>query len=385
MKDVFLSHAHQDKEYVVKPFAEELKKRKITYWLDEAEIRWGDKIGSRINEGLRESRYVVVFLTENFFGRNWTETELSAALSKENSLGKTVVLPIIVGNIEAILMSYPLIKDKSYLTWDRGIEVLPDQLETRLYVVSNQVNINIPVKDTRNTVSISPTMLMDFLNDLDGYVILNPQKACEKLKKCGLLADVIPLEGIVVNGYFIPDTSGDWGLPGTRGTHLARLIYRLITSQNATKIYFGRGRNFSRLLIQIIDAINEYKNRPLPLPSSPTNIRFWRKDINTYYIVWTPSQFADNYTIYTSTKPDIESMKIVDSSIEPNYDLILHENQIKSEQYVAIRSHNKAGDSDFSEIASTNTSGRSEEEFYNDPSNFSDKDRTMDGWEDLGW
>src|SRR6266851_6146393 len=98
MKDVFLSHAHPDRQSIVIPFVRELGKRRISYWLDEGEIHWGDKIGSSINEGLTLSRYIVVFLTTSFFGRNWTETELSAAFSRENSEGRVVVLPIIVGN-----------------------------------------------------------------------------------------------------------------------------------------------------------------------------------------------------------------------------------------------------------------------------------------------
>jgi hypothetical protein len=128
MKDVFLSHASQDKQNFVIPFARRLDKAGISYWLDEAEIRWGDKISSRINEGLTNSRFVIVFLTPAFLGRNWTETELSATLTRENDEGKTVVLPIVTDNPHILLTRYPLLRDKKYLEWIDN----PDAIVTEL-------------------------------------------------------------------------------------------------------------------------------------------------------------------------------------------------------------------------------------------------------------
>ena len=128
MKDVFLSHASQDKEQFVLPFARELDRAGISYWLDEAEIRWGEKIGARINDGLNASRFVIVFLTPTFVGRNWAETELSTALTRENDEGRTVVLPIITENPNRLLSNYPFLRDKSYRKWDDGLVSLVNQL-----------------------------------------------------------------------------------------------------------------------------------------------------------------------------------------------------------------------------------------------------------------
>lgn len=102
-RDVFLSHATVDTEDYVRPFASELDGRCISYWLDEAEVRWGDKISLKINEGLRRSDFVVVFLSDAFVGRNWTEAELASALSRENAEGRTVVLPILIGDANKVL------------------------------------------------------------------------------------------------------------------------------------------------------------------------------------------------------------------------------------------------------------------------------------------
>lgn len=128
MKDVFLSHASQDKQTFVIPLARRLDEAGISYWLDEAEIRWGDKISSRISEGLTSSRFVIVFLTPSFLGRNWTETGLSAALTRENDEGRTVVLPIVTDDPHILLARYPLLRDKKYLEWTGNPETIVKEL-----------------------------------------------------------------------------------------------------------------------------------------------------------------------------------------------------------------------------------------------------------------
>ena len=68
-RDVFICRAGADKERHVRPFAALLTSAGITYWLDEAEIAWGDRITEKINDGLGRCRYVLVFLTEAFLKR----------------------------------------------------------------------------------------------------------------------------------------------------------------------------------------------------------------------------------------------------------------------------------------------------------------------------
>lgn len=128
-KDVFLSHSHADKDQYVRPFARELDRRAISYWLDEGEIRWGDKISAKINEGLGKSEFVVVFLTDSFVGRNWPEAELAAAINRENAEGRTVVLPILIGPGDELFARYPLLRDKAYLRWELGAGAIADELQ----------------------------------------------------------------------------------------------------------------------------------------------------------------------------------------------------------------------------------------------------------------
>ena len=101
-KDVFLSYTTVDKESYVRPFVKDLDLRGISYWLDEAEILWEDKISTKINKELKLSDFVEAFLSDGFVGRNWAEVEQALALNRENSEGLSIVLPIIIDGSEPV-------------------------------------------------------------------------------------------------------------------------------------------------------------------------------------------------------------------------------------------------------------------------------------------
>jgi len=134
-KDVFICHASEDKIDIIHPLIEAFNNQKISYWFDEAEIKWGDSLTSKVNEGLRISRYVIVVLSPNFISKPWPEKEFNAALNMEISSGEVKVLPLLVGSEKEkkeILERYPLINDKKYLSWGSSINNIVSELLIRL-------------------------------------------------------------------------------------------------------------------------------------------------------------------------------------------------------------------------------------------------------------
>jgi hypothetical protein len=67
-------------------------------------------------------------------GRNWPEAELESALNKETTHGRTIVLPILIGNPEKIIEHYPLLRDKLYLEWNSGLPLIVEHLKSLLAV-----------------------------------------------------------------------------------------------------------------------------------------------------------------------------------------------------------------------------------------------------------
>lgn len=91
--DVFICHAGEDKDEIVRPLAEELKGRGLSVWYDEFELRVGDSLRGRIDEGLANSQHGIVVLSPAFFGRSWPESELDGLVALEEP-GRRRILPV---------------------------------------------------------------------------------------------------------------------------------------------------------------------------------------------------------------------------------------------------------------------------------------------------
>src|SRR3982751_3145464 len=72
--DVFLSHSSKDAA-VVRAVAERLRADKIRVWFDEWELKPGDNIPAKIEEGLERSRILVLCMSTNAFSSDWAQLE----------------------------------------------------------------------------------------------------------------------------------------------------------------------------------------------------------------------------------------------------------------------------------------------------------------------
>jgi small GTP-binding protein len=72
--DVFLSHSSKDKA-VVRPLVERLRRDGLRVWFDEWELKPGDNIPSKIEEGLEHSRVLVLCMSAHAFGSDWAQLE----------------------------------------------------------------------------------------------------------------------------------------------------------------------------------------------------------------------------------------------------------------------------------------------------------------------
>lgn len=72
--DVFLSHSAKNKD-VVRKIAERLKSAGVKVWFDEWSIRPGDSIPAKIEEGLEQSRVLVLCMSAEAFGSDWAQLE----------------------------------------------------------------------------------------------------------------------------------------------------------------------------------------------------------------------------------------------------------------------------------------------------------------------
>lgn len=91
--DVFISHASEDKDEVVRPLVHALQTNGLRVWYDEFEMKIGDSLRRKIDKGLVNSKFGVVVLSKDFIKKGWTNYELDGIITKVTT-GEQVILPI---------------------------------------------------------------------------------------------------------------------------------------------------------------------------------------------------------------------------------------------------------------------------------------------------
>lgn len=106
---IFLSHSSKDKEFV-RRLANDLKGRDVPVWLDEWELKVGDSLVAKIQQGIQESGWLAIILSKNSVASSWVTIELNAGLATELEKKQVFVLPILVEDCDIPLF----LKDKLF-------------------------------------------------------------------------------------------------------------------------------------------------------------------------------------------------------------------------------------------------------------------------------
>ena len=110
--DVFISHASEDKDEVVRPLANQLRDKGLDVWYDEFEMRIGDSLRRKIDLGLAKSRFGIVVLSRSFLQKGWANYELDGIITRSVDRSQ-VMLPIWHSISRDEVVSYsPSIADK---------------------------------------------------------------------------------------------------------------------------------------------------------------------------------------------------------------------------------------------------------------------------------
>ena len=182
--DVFISHASEDKEYIVEPLVRVLEQNGISCWYDKRNIGWGDSLIDSISDGLNKSEYVLVVLSQTFVAKGWTNAELNSMLSTEISSEDKKVLPLIVAGEEYILNKFPLLKDKKYLVWNGHSKHIVDELKKVLGRESDSL-LESELSKIRQKLFTSHTIheLKKLLYGIEEYQSIYPSSIDAKILK----------------------------------------------------------------------------------------------------------------------------------------------------------------------------------------------------------
>lgn len=109
MKKVFISHNSIDKPFV-KKLATSLFNFGIDSWIDEAEIKYGESLIHKISDAIEELDVVLAIISTSSIDSSWVKKELSLAMTKEITIERIVVIPIV---IEKCIIPF-FLRDKLY-------------------------------------------------------------------------------------------------------------------------------------------------------------------------------------------------------------------------------------------------------------------------------
>jgi hypothetical protein len=153
--DVFICHASEDKDDIVRPLVAALQTAGLKAWYDEFTLKVGDSLRRSIDRGLAHSRYGIVVLSPSFLKKEWPQKELDGLTALEVS-GRKVILPV-WHKIDAVgIRQYsPILADRVATSSTKGIKkVVQDILDAIGHVVHSEVEVGVRVQSDLSENSI---------------------------------------------------------------------------------------------------------------------------------------------------------------------------------------------------------------------------------------
>ena len=180
---VFLSHASEDKERFVLPFAEKLRSRGLDMWVDRWEMLPGDSLVHKIFiEGLESASAVVVVISRNSLAKPWVAEELDAAVVKRIEEGSKLI-PVVLDGLTPRELPAPI----RHLLF----EPVPDP--TQLDEVVDRVARAIQARPDRPPLGEPPTyasrtiVAIHGLDRIDNLILKAAGE--EAIRDCGTVFD----------------------------------------------------------------------------------------------------------------------------------------------------------------------------------------------------
>ena len=94
MPSAFICHASEDKVAIAAPLAEALRNQHVDVWYDEYNLKVGDSLREKIDEGLATSDFGIIIVSPAFFTKRWTQWELNGLVARQMAGAGSIVLPV---------------------------------------------------------------------------------------------------------------------------------------------------------------------------------------------------------------------------------------------------------------------------------------------------
>ncbi len=97
--DCFVSYSRSDSN-IVDFIVGDLENLGFKIWIDRKSMLAGERIRDAINKNIRDTRCVILFLSERSVQSPWVLNEIDIAMLKEMTSRQVILIPLLIGNIE---------------------------------------------------------------------------------------------------------------------------------------------------------------------------------------------------------------------------------------------------------------------------------------------
>lgn len=127
--DVFISHAPEDKETIVRPFADALAREGLEVWYDGLELKLGDSFRHKIDQGRAASRVGIVVLSKALIAKGSANDQWDGIVMRP-ATGEQLLLPILhnISKAEVMALSPSLARNVARSTATHTIEEIAAEL-----------------------------------------------------------------------------------------------------------------------------------------------------------------------------------------------------------------------------------------------------------------
>lgn len=126
--DVFISHASEDKETIVRPLASLLRSEGLRVWYDEFSLKLGDSLSRSTDNGLAHSAFGIVVLSPRFFKKQWPRRELDGLVAQAVAQGKPILPLWHEVTRDDILSFSPPLADRVAVDTSHGTEYVAQKI-----------------------------------------------------------------------------------------------------------------------------------------------------------------------------------------------------------------------------------------------------------------
>lgn len=120
MKKIFLCHATEDKKFVER-LAKDLMRFGIEVWFDKFEMKVGESLLEKIDDGIMSSGYFAVILSPRSVGKPWVKHEIRSAFAKKFRDDSFKILPVMYEECETPLYLADLFYADFTGNYDKGL------------------------------------------------------------------------------------------------------------------------------------------------------------------------------------------------------------------------------------------------------------------------